>query len=263
MNNRFPYNARQNRPPGLHQFNFNQQQQQPHLLNPRAPQFNPHPPTPQQQAPPGFTNNNTGAWNTPGFQHHNQYQPTNTPIPSNIPNHHHSWNSNNPNIPPPRMMIDQNQRESGNFNHQQRQHSPRFYAQNAPPIRPPFVQPPRFAPHFRGEKSAPRLPLPPSNTFQFSVNNSDNQFHPGFVSRPHSPSYPPQQPQHVIDEKEMYKEKMKNTVASWLQGKQFEQSKENSKENDHFLKVLHIKITVLKFMQLMIFHPSFVLLSPC
>ena len=95
MNNRFPYNARQNRPPGQHpqrpHFNHNRQQpnQQQHLhmhqqqlLNPRAPQFHPHP-TQQQppHIPPAFNhNNNTGTWNAqppPGFHHHH---PTLLPI---------------------------------------------------------------------------------------------------------------------------------------------------------------------------------------
>ena len=246
MNNRFPYNARQNRPPGQHpqrpHFNHNQQQpnQQQHLhmhqqqlLNPRAPQFHPHPTQqPPPHIPPAFNhNNNTGTWNAqppPGFHHH---QPPNTPSPSNAPPHHHqNWNPNNANPPSPQIMS-----ESRNFQHQQQ---PRFYAQNTPPARPSFLPPPRFTPPNFMDENHPRLPLPPSNTFQFGNSNNNNQFRPGFVSRPQSPSFLPPQRQrdHIMDEKEMYKEKMKDTVSSWLQGKKFEQMKKDCKEN--LLKVL-------------------------
>ena len=228
MNNRFP-NTRQNRPPSFHQHQnqqFNNHNQQQKQLNPRAPQFRPYPPP---QALPRF---NAGAWNTPP------------------PRFHQSWNS-----PPPQMMLNQNQQQRqptplvpppDNFEYRQNSMRgltlapPRFHAQNMPA--PPFIST-RFAPHFIGD-------LPPTNMLQplpqlnsFPMNN--NQFRPNnFPPRPQSPSHPsflpPQQHpgverdhERVVDEKEMYKEKMKNSVSSWLRGKQFEDTEENS----HLLKV--------------------------
>lgn len=172
MNNRFSYNMRQNRPPGFHQrpqFNYNQQQQ----LNPRAPQFYPHStsmPIQPQQTSPGF--NNMDVWNPslPGFHH----QTTNIVTPSNL-HHSQNWNPNNFNQPPPQMMSDPNQKESGNFKHQQelntiqsfpppppqQQQMPQFHAQNTLQARASFFPPPRFTPPFLSD-NIPRQHLPPS-----------------------------------------------------------------------------------------------------
>ena len=249
-NNRFQ-NTRQTRPP---LFQNNQQQQQnpfnhqQHQLNPRAPQFLPHPPSPHF---------NGGTWTThqplppPGFHQH----PAMTAPP---PNHFHpprpnqqqqQWNQHQitnqqnrqptPGTPNQQRHFERppSQQQTPNFIQRplQPQIPANFSAQNLPP----FMMPP--PPSFNSQSIAPPFRLPPPNSFS-SMNNP--QFRPNlFQSRPQSPNGGPpltptfnhhQQQDRVLDEKEIYKEKMGDKVNCWLKGKSFGDANHDS---DKLLKV--------------------------